>query len=471
MDSSGWSQQVLAQVQGGNFTLEAIALFITLVICAFASAAETALTSVNHIRISNLAEEGNPRAIQIEKLLAQPSRFLTTILIVNNVAIVLASALATGIALIFSPQWGEAIATLVISFTTLVFCEVTPKNAAVRNSERWSLGFAHIVSGMSWVLRPLTSGLNALTNLLMRIIGIPQQPRGPSVTEQELLMLVGVGEKEGILEKGERSMINSVLELSETTVREVMIPRIDMITLKASTSIEDAIELITQGGQSRIPIYEETIDNIIGVLYAKDLLREMRHHPSNFPIRSLIRTAYFVPESKKLDDLLHELQNRRVHMAIVIDEYGAVAGLVTIEDLVEEIVGDIQDEYDVEEKLFEQISDNEFQVDGKVHIEDLGELLGRKWESGNDYDSVAGLFLSRLDKIPSVGDEITIGDVQLTVLATRGRRITRVRAIIEESDSPSNNNHNHDVRSDSERDREAPIEMNRTWQSLPLSPW
>jgi putative hemolysin len=419
-----------------DVTPEIIALILTLAICAVASAAETALLSVSRLRVKSLAEEGDRRAQQIEALKENPSNFLTTILIVNNVAIVLASALATGIAIEFFPQWGEVIATLVISFVTLVFCEVTPKSAAVANADSWSRAIVPIVTMASTLLRPITFTLNAFTSGILRVLGIPQRHTGPSFTEEELMHMVNVGEEEGVLEEDERSMITNIFELSETTVREVMVPRIDMVTLESDATIGQAVDLITQAGLSRIPVYEQSIDNIIGVLYAKDLLGVMRTQSSDSSVKSLIRQAYFVPESKKLDDLLHEMRSRHVHIALVIDEYGAIAGLVTIEDLVEEIVGEIQDEYDTESPSIQDISPNEWIVDARVHIEDFSEHVDEEWEATEDYDSVGGFVLAKLDKIPSVGDMVKVDGLTLTVLATRGRRIMKVKAEREPSPLP-----------------------------------
>ncbi len=437
MDTSGWSHNALAAVAtSADLTLPLIALIAALVICALASAAETSLTSVNRLRIRNQAEEGDENARLIESLRSRPGVYLTTILVINNVAVIVASSLATAIALTFAPQWGGVIATVTISLVVLVFCEVTPKTAAVRNAEAWSRGLVRVVSAAVWLLAPVVALLNAITNALLRLVRAAPSGGMPSVTEEELMLMVSVGEEEGVIEEEERSMIHSIMELDQTNVREIMVPRIDMVTLEADTSLNAAIDLITQGGQSRIPVYDNTIDNIIGVLYAKDLLRELSHpRATDLTVRSIVRPALFVPESKKLDDLLHEMRSQRVHMAIVIDEYGAVAGLVTIEDLVEEIIGDIQDEYDREETLFERISPREFIVDAKMNLDDFNELAGVELEAGEEYDTIGGFVLSQLDKIPSVGDVVPTKTVTLTVLATRGRRVTSIKAVLPASDA------------------------------------
>ena len=417
------------QFDGGTW-LQIVVLFLSLILAGMASAAETAFTSISRIKLKNQVEEGDLKAIQIDRLLSQPNVFLSTILIVNNVAVIVASSMATVLALRFSTSFGELISTILISLVVLIFCEITPKTAAVQNPMRWARMLVTPVRGAAWLLRPVVSTLSAVTNSLVRLLGGQIKHRGPFVTEEELRLLVTVGEEEGVLEEEETDMINSIFEFADTTVREVMIPRIDMVTLESTATVDEAVDVAMQGGFSRIPVYEESvgIDDIIGILYTKDMLRQLREGHNTLPIRELVRPAYFVPESKKLDDLLHEIRQRRVHMVIVVDEYGSVAGLVTIEDLVEEIVGDIQDEYDREEVLFERVNEYEYIFDAKISIDEFNEVMDTELES-EYYDTLGGFLYDKLDKIPVSGDTITFGDLTYTVLATRGRRITKVRVV------------------------------------------
>jgi putative hemolysin len=406
--------------------LQLTILVISLILCALASAAETAFTSVNRIKLKNLVEEGDKRAIEIERLLASPNTYLSTILIVNSVAVIVASSMATVLALSFSQTFGELIATVLSSLVVLIFCEITPKTAAIQNGLRWARVLVVPVQRASWVLRPLVWALSAITNSLARLLGIQIKHRGPFVTEEELRLLVTVGEEEGVLEEEETEMIHSIFEFADTTVREVMIPRIDMVTLEANATIDDAVDVALQGGLSRIPVYEETIDNIIGILYTKDMLKQLREGHHTQPVRDLVRPAYFVPETKKLDDLLREIRRERKHIVIVVDEYGSVAGLVTIEDLVEEIVGDIKDEYDLEESLYEQINEDTYVFDARISIHDFNDIMETHLDD-EDYDTLGGFVLAKLDKIPNVGDTVTFEDLTFTVLTTRGRRIMKVR--------------------------------------------
>ena len=409
--------------------LQVAILIVSLFLCAMASAAETALTSISRIKLKNLVESGDEQAIEIDRLLTDPNKLLSTILVVNSVAVIVASSMATVLALAFSATYGKLLSSVVISLVVLIFCEITPKTAAVQNPVRWARIFIRPVRGAAWVLTPIVWSLSAITNFLVRLVGGEMKHRGPFVTEEELRLLVSVGEKEGVLEEEETEMIHSIFEFADTTVREVMIPRIDMVTLESDATVDQAVDLALEAGFSRIPVYEESIDEIIGVLYTKDMLKQLRQGHDTLPIRDLVRPAYFVPETKKLDDLLREIQQQRVHMVIVVDEYGSVAGLVTIEDLVEEIVGDIQDEYDREEKLYEQISEDEYVFDAKISIDDFNELMNTNLED-QDYDTLGGFLYAQLDKIPNVGDTITFQEMTFTVLSTRGRRITQVRVEI-----------------------------------------
>ena len=416
--------------------LQLTILVVSLILCATASAAETALTSISRIKLRNLVEEGDVRAAEIENLLDNPNVFLSTILVINSVAVIVASSMSTVLALRFSETLGELISTVLISLVVLIFCEITPKTAAVQNPIRWARVLVRPVRNAAWLLRPIVWSLSAVTNFFVRLIGGQIKHRGPFVTEEELRLLVSVGEEEGVLEEEETEMIHSIFEFADTTVREVMVPRIDMVTLEDDATVDEAVDLALQAGFSRIPVYKESIDEIIGVLYTKDMLKQLREDHNTLPVRDLVRPAYFVPETKKLDDLLREIRQKRVHMVIVVDEYGSVAGLVTIEDLVEEIVGDIQDEYDREEKLYEKVGENEYIFDAKINIDEFNELMDTKLDN-TGYETLGGFLYAQLDKIPVVGDTIKFNNLTFTVLTTRGRRITQVRVVRDQKDQVS----------------------------------
>jgi putative hemolysin len=307
----------------------------------------------------------------------------------------------------------------------------------------------------SAILKYVVVALTAITSGMLRAFGVDSKRRGPFLTEDELRLMVEVGEEEGVLEEEEREMIHNVFDLGDTFAREVMVPRIDMVTVEADDALDEATQIIVQGGFSRIPVYDDTINDIIGVLYAKDLLRVLATGQAPQKIRQLpLRSAYFVPESKRLDDLLHEMQRQRVHMAVVVDEYGAVVGLVTIEDLVEEIIGDIKDEYDKEEQIFERVSATEFLVDAKISVDELNDRIDADLPA-EDYDTLGGFVYTQLDKIPAVGDVVTYKDLTITVLGTKGRRVTKVKIVREPAPDASGDHSNHTelARSDHESDR------------------
>ncbi|GHO42656.1 hemolysin family protein [Ktedonospora formicarum] len=412
----------------GEAWLQISVLLIMLILCGVASAAETALTSVSRIKLKNLIDEGDQPALEIERLLAEPNAFLSTILVVNSVAVIVASSMATVLALSFSSSWGELVASVLISAVVLIFCEITPKTAAVQNPMRWARALVGPVRGAAWLLRPVVWLLSVITTSLVRLLGGQVKRKGPFVTEEELRMLVTVGEEEGVLEESETEMIHSIFEFADTTAREVMVPRIDMITLASDDTVAEAVDVAMQGGFSRIPVYdaEKGMDEIIGVLYTKDMLKQLREGHDKKLIRDLVRPAYFVPETKKLDDLLREIRQNRVHMVIVVDEYGSVTGLVTIEDLMEEIVGDIKDEYDREENLYEKVNDDEYIFDAKVSIYEFNEIMDMKLED-EDYGTLGGFVYAQLDKIPSTGDSVHYEGLTFTVLGTKGRRILTIR--------------------------------------------
>src|SRR5437660_1715422 len=285
---------------------------------------------------------------------------------------------------------------------------------------------ARLVAGATCVMRPIVFILTAVTRLILRILGGKTQVRGPFVTEEELKMLVSVGEEEGVLEEEEREMIHGIFEMGDMRVREVMVHRTDLVAIEANEPVEKAVDLVTKHGHTRIPLYEANLDHIVGVLYAKDLLRAVVRGEQK-SLRDIARKPYFTPESNLVQDVLRDLRKNRVHMAIVVDEYGGTAGAVTIEDIIEEIVGPIQDEYDVgEEDEIQFISPNEVVLDGRVSVDDVNELLKLQIEA-EDFDTIGGYVLNQLGAAPRVGDTLPIGQASLRVEAVRGTRIKKVR--------------------------------------------
>ena len=403
-----------------------VLIVVGLFFAAFAAAAETALTSVSRIRIRSLGDEGNRRAKTVERLHHDPNAYLSTILTLNTTAVIVAST-TTAILLDQNlhtvPQFAGAV---VLSIIVLIFCEIAPKSLALRFNERVALALGGPVSVLTTVLRPLIGGLTAFSRLLVRAATRGRAVPGPFVTEEELKMLVAVGEQEGVVEQEERQMIQGILEMTDKPVREVMVPRVDVIAASTDQSVADLMKIIIEYGHSRIPIYEGNIDNIVGVVYAKDLLRVGVSPDDKRPLRELAREPYFTPDSKHVGELLNEMQ-RRVHMAIVVDEHGGTDGIVTLEDLIEEIVGPIRDEYDTGERDEVQfLSDREALLDARFPIDDVKELLHIDPGEVNS-DTVGGLVYERLGTIPEPGATLQIGDATLTVEEVRRQRIHSVR--------------------------------------------
>src|SRR5437588_2702519 len=285
---------------------------------------------------------------------------------------------------------------------------------------------ALLVSGATRVMRPVVCVLTAITRLILRMLGGKTQVRGPFVTEEELKRLVSDGEEEGVLEEEEREMIHGIFEMGDMTVREVMVPRTDLVSIEVNQPVAQAVELVTKHGHTRIPVYEGSLDNIVGVLYAKDLLKAVVKGGAT-SLREIARKPYFTPESNKVQDVLRDLRKNRVHMAIVVDEYGGTAGAVTIEDIIEEIVGPIQDEYDVgEEDEIQFISPNEVVLDGRVSVDDVNDLLKLQIEA-EDFDTIGGYVQSQLGASPRAGATLQLGQALLKVEAVRGSRIKKVR--------------------------------------------
>jgi putative hemolysin len=404
-----------------------VVIVVGLVIAAFAAAAETSLTSVSRIRMRSLADEGNRRARTVTRLHADPNAYLSTILSLNTVAVIVVSTSTALLVTNYLSRVPQVVGTLVLSIVVLIFCEIAPKSLALRFNERFALTLAGPVRLLTSVLRPLIGGLSAFSRLIVRAATRGHSVRGPFVTEEELKLLLYVGEQEGIVEQEEREMIHGILEMTDKSVREVMVPRVDVVAAETTESIADIIRLIIEHGYSRIPIYEDSIDNIVGVVYAKDLLRHGVVGDDQRALVAIARAPYFTPEAKHVGELLREMKERKVHIAVVVDEHGGTAGIVTFEDLIEEIVGPIRDEYDMREvEELQIVSDHEVVVSARFPVDDLKEALAIEVPDV-EADTVGGLVYEQLGEIPKVGATIELGAATLTVEAIRRQSIQTVR--------------------------------------------
>ena len=405
--------------------------------------AEIALVTARKSRLQQMADDGDQGARRVSRLLQKPGDFLAVIQLGITFIGFLAAAFA-GQSLVASlegslePALGASagivallIVTVVISLVTIVFGELVPKTLGIAHAERFAIVFARPVTLLGRIFAPIVWLLTGLTAVITRLMGVKDVDRD-RITADELMILVERGGEQGIIEAEEEQMIGAVLELGQRRVHEVMVPRIDIVGLPLTASLDLIVDTIVGEGHSRIPVYEDSVDNVVGILYAKDLLPYLKGEDDPPPIRNLLRTPLFVPESMNVDDLLHSLQRRKVHIAIVLDEYGGTAGLVTIEDLIEEIVGEIQDEYDVEEPMLEALSTDEARVDGRASVDDLAEHFDIEFGPADreEYDTVGGLVYHRIGTVPKVGDEIEVdGLVRLTVESTDGRRVAKVLAV------------------------------------------
>ncbi len=409
------------------------------------SATEIALVTIRRSRLQQLIDEGHRGAVRVQRLKENPGRFLAVIQIGINFLGFLASAFAA-VSLVdgmetWLAQFGAlqdiagAIALIIVTglltIFTIIFGELVPKQIGLAHAERVAMATSRLIEFLGALFTPLVAFLTWTTRQISRLFGadVAAEER---ISSEELRLIIEQGGEQGILEAEEEQMIHAVIELGDQRIHEVMVPRIAMVTLQTSATFEQAIETVVEEGHSRIPVYESSVDEIVGILYAKDLLPFLKAGaPDRPPLRTLLRTPVFVPESMTVDDLLHELQRRKVHLAIVLDEYGGTAGLVTIEDLIEEIVGEIQDEYDEEEPLIVELSEDEARVDGRAAVDDLGELFDTDLalEDEDEYDTVGGLIYHRIGGVPKPGDQVSVDGLTLTVESTDGRRVGKVLVV------------------------------------------
>lgn len=405
-----------------------IVLLVLFVLCsAFFSASETALFAANRVVLRQRRAQGDRRARAAYALLNRANELLTTLLTGNTMANVGASVVATSIALsLVGRRRGEWVAFLGTTLVVLIAAEIAPKTLAARHADRLALVVAGPIGTLMRVFTPLLRVLSVIGTTLVRPFGGHITPRAPLVTEEQLRFLVEVGEEEGVIEEEERAMIHSIFEFGDTVVREVMRPRVDIVAVPADATVNGAIGLMAEHGHSRLPIYEGTIDHIIGVVYMRDLVPALRQGRLDRPVSEVRRPAFFIPETKKVDELFKEMQQKKLSMAIVLDEYGGTAGLVTVEDLLEEIVGEIQDEYDLEEKPIQLIDANTALVNARIHVDDVNELLGTRLPV-DEVDTVAGLVYALFGRVPAQGEKVDLPGVELRVEKTLGQRITRVR--------------------------------------------
>jgi putative hemolysin len=409
--------------------LNIVLFIICVLLSAFFSSSEVALISITRAKVRTLVNEKRAGAEALSQLKESPSHLLTTILIGNTIANIGAAAIATAIAIGAFGSLGVGIATGAVVLILLVFGEIGPKIYAAHASEHFALTVARPVLFLSYLFSPVIWLVDKVSRSLRMYRDQPEH----AVTEEEIREWIDVGKEEGTIEQQEQDMLYSVLEFGDTTTREIMTPRVDAILMEDTVTFDEAIRIFNETGFSRIPVYHDQIDNITGILNVKDVFSAMVSRRKDTTIREIMYDPTFVPETKKIDDLLKELQLRRVQIAIVIDEYSSFVGIVTVEDILEEIVGDIQDEFDKEEPEVQKLSDGVYVVDAQMWIEDLNEQLGINLPLHEAYETVGGLLLDRLGHIPQHPGEkadIDNGRLTLMVMQMRARRIVKVKVVI-----------------------------------------
>lgn len=412
--------------------LEFIILLICFVLSAFFSATEIAFVSISHLKISQLIDRKVPGAKLVKKLKDEPSKLISVILIGNNIVNIGASVIGTSLVIRYFESIGAqslglalGVATGLLTFVLIIFAEIIPKTVAMRNVEAIAVIAAWPILVISVILTPVALILTWISKPFVFIFGGKIPENGPFLTEEDLRFMIAASEKEGVIEREEREMISSIFEFGDTTVKEVMTPRPDIKAVEDSLPLLEVIKLIKETGHSRVPVYENNLDNIVGVVYAKDLL----NYSSGESIRDYLRSVIFIPEGKKVDELLHQMQANRTHIAVVVDEYGVTSGIVSMEDLIEEIVGEIHDEFERSEKSIEKISENAYLVDGKFLLADLNRELHIDLPLSDDYDSIGGFVFTKLDKVPSVGDVVKQDNIEISVERILRRRVTRLKIV------------------------------------------
>lgn len=409
-------------------SIQLVLLIILLYFSSFFSSAETALMSLSRIRVRHMVEEDSKNAKIIAGLLESPNKLLSTILVGNNLVNIAASAIATSLALRFLGSGGVAIATGIMTFLVLVFGEITPKSIAVQKSEKVATRIAKPMLFIVKVLSPIVKIFTLITNVTIKLRGGNIHKNEPYITEEELKTIVNVSQEEGVLEIEEKEMIHNVFEFGESIVKEIMIPRTDVIAVNLTISYAELLDIIKEEQFSRIPVFDESPDNIIGILHIKDLF--LFASPENFTLRDLLRDPYYVFEFKKVNELFSEMKKDRVHMAIVVDEYGGTAGIITIEDLIEEIVGNIEDEYDDDqEQDVETIKENEYIIDGGYHIDDINEMFNLNLPI-DEFDTVAGFMINAIGHIPEENETLEYENLTFKVEQMSKNRIEKIRLVI-----------------------------------------
>jgi CBS domain containing-hemolysin-like protein len=401
-----------------------IAIVLVLIgVVAVMAASEVALTRTNRVRALRLVEEQKSRSAErLLKIVENPAPYLNVVLLITLLATIGGTTIATSLAVRHFHTAGEIVSTVAMTLLLFVFAEVTPKTFAIQQTDRVALRTAPLLSLIGGLLGPFARLLLKLANIIMPGKGLKE---GPFITEQEIRAYAEVASDEEQIEVGERDLIHSIFEFGDTIVREVMVPRPDIVAVEDDKALRDVQALVLTHGYSRVPVFHEDLDNVVGICYAKDVLKAIHQGKHDSPLAEVVREAHYVPETKKIADLLREMQKEKFHIALVTDEYGSVSGLVTLEDLLEELVGEITDEYDKEEPELVEMEPGIFRVSGKASIDDVNELLEVELPD-QEWDTIGGFVLDLFGRIPDDGDQKDWQGLKFTAEEVHGRRIAKV---------------------------------------------
>lgn len=417
---------------GDSTGIQIVILLVLLVLSAFFSSAETALTTVNKLRIRTLAEAGDKRADTVMKVIENPGKMLSTILVGNNIVNLSASSLMTTLTMQLFGSAAVGVATGILTLLILVFGEITPKTVSTLYSEQIALAYAGVIYWLMVVLTPVIFVVNKLSLAVLFLCRVDPNKKREAITEDELRTIVEVSHEEGVIETEEKKMINNVFDFGDSVAKDIMVPRIDMVFVDVESSYDELMEIFGRERFTRMPVYEESTDNVIGIINMKDLILFDKSQP--FDIRNFLRQPLYTYEFKKTAELMVEMRKTFNNIVIVLDEYGATAGLITLEDMVEEIVGEIRDEYDVdEEDDVKELAPNEYLVHGSTKLDDLNERLELELES-DDYDSIGGLVIGLLDHLPEQGEEVVYKNLRLVVEHVEKNRIDKIHLFISGED-------------------------------------
>jgi len=404
-----------------------LALFIVcLLLSAFFSSSETAFTALQRVRVEHLVSTKVPGAERVARMMQHPEKLLSTILTGNNLVNTAAAALGTALAVSIWKEWGILIATIGVTIILLVFCETTPKVIAVHNAEKLSIKLARPVEIASWIFTPAVLALSAIASRFSKMAGGEPVARS-LVSAEEIRTMISVGHKEGTVEEEEAEMLHKVFDFGDRPVREATVPRTEVIWVEKGMQLADFLNIYAESPLSRFPVYEENMDNVVGILSVKDVLMALAKDTINTEaaIDDLIRPAYFTPETKHIGELFTEMRDKNYRMAVVVDEYGGTAGIVSLSRLVEEIIGPVGDEFAEAEKDYEAINEYTFQIDGSMHTEEANEEMGLELPEG-DYETVAGFILDLLGHIPKRGEQIRYKGLKIVITKMRGLKIEEI---------------------------------------------